>query len=95
MTRPLLNYVTYKWDCPRNFKACNEDFFNVKGGENYVHCIPRNRDIAEVCPITDIAFEVSPSERDLYEFVEVDGLIDKPNSFGIDYSSGTYAALPE
>ena len=48
-----------------------------------------------MCPITDIAFEVSSSERELYEFVEVEGLKDKSNSFGIDYSSATYDGLPE
>ena len=93
MTRPILNYVTYKWECPRNYKACNEDFFDVEGGENYVQCIPNNRDLAKVCPITDIAFEVSSSERDLYEFLEVDGLKNNPSFSDLDQA--TYDGLPE
>ena len=48
-----------------------------------------------MCPITDIAFEVSASERELYDFVEVDGLRGEPNLFGTDYSDATYDGLPE
>ena len=64
---PLLTQNGRKYACPRNFVACNDHFFDVKDGQDYVVCIPEDAEKAENCPITSVAFEVPETEMNLYE----------------------------
>jgi len=59
MIRPVLKGTgAGVYECPSGYKACNEDFFDVEGGENFVVCTPLSEDEDLSCPITSIAFEV-------------------------------------
>ena len=57
MIRPVKKGPAYA--CPDGFKPCNEFFFEVPGGQDYVVCIGKDEDQVESCPITSIAFEPS------------------------------------
>ena len=72
MVRP--EKVDGKWQCPENYKAC-EDHFDKDDGHNYIICYEKGSKFKEECPITDFAFEIEESEQGLYEKRDGAGLI--------------------
>ena len=70
MQRPIpINDTTAsngrKYKCPDGFFACNEEWLDEPGSEDYVVC---RQSQEELCPITSIKFEVSESERIKYDY---------------------------
>ena len=62
-TRPIFDSETDRWRCPGGevgepqYKACNEDWFDIEGGEEYVICMKEPVDLEKECPITDVTFD--------------------------------------
>ena len=64
---PVLTQNGRKYACPVTYVACNDHFFDVQGGQDYVVCIPVDLDKSENCPITSVAFVVPETEQNLYK----------------------------